>query len=371
MGLQLPHRRFDRQNWFVIPNRDSGDHLSTKPTAWAWSVCIHLVIILLLIFFGSFFRVGARQAGSSLLRPAQIVLVNAEDFAFEPKFELNDANQDDSMGIEAISMNEFSLDFGQLDSNVFAAQSNREGDQLETDNRSLPNAGAILDPSQYDASRALSGNAMNGSARPSRAAEIDPQRLAEEQKLVASRAPQGEPISIDFMGLKSLNGRSFIFLIDRSQSMHGEGVDLIRETREHLREAIGTLQPAHRFQIAFFNDRVTTLSVPRLIHATDENKARIEAFLHQMTSVGGTNYVGAIFSALAFQPDVIVLLSDGGDPPLIPQQLKSIQNANQRPSQIHCLHFGVAINPPNPAENFLLQLATENHGSYRYIQAGK
>lgn len=355
----------------MILNKDTGDHSSTKPTAWAWSICIHLAIILLLIFFGSFFRSGARQAGSSLLRPAQIVLVNAEDLSIEPKLELNDANQDDSMRIEAMSMNEFTLDSDRLDSNAFAAQSNRVSDQLVTDNRSLPNAGAIVDPSQYDANQALRRNPMNGSARPNQASEIDPQRLAEEQKLVASRAPQGEPTTIDFMGLESLNGRSFIFVIDRSQSMQGEGVDLIRETREHLREAIGTLQPEHRFQIAFYNDRVTTLAAPRLIHATDENKARIEAYLQQMVSVGGTNHVGAIFSALAFQPDVIILLSDGGDPPLTPQQLQSIRNANQRPSQIHCLHFGVAVHPPDPEKNFLLQLASENQGSYRYNPAGK
>ena len=72
-----------------------------------------------------------------------------------------------------------------------------------------------------------------------------------------------------------------------------------------------------------------------------------------------------MLAALRMKPEVIFLLTDGGDPPLDAGQLRTIRETAGSGTTIHCLHFGRGKR--GDGGNFLTRLAADNHGSYVYI----
>jgi Ca-activated chloride channel family protein len=70
-------------------------------------------------------------------------------------------------------------------------------------------------------------------------------------------------------------------------------------------------------------------------------------------------------AALRLRPEVIFLLTDGGDPVMKLDDLRVVREASRGRTSIHCLHFGRG--KPEAGENFMQRLAAENRGSYAYI----
>ena len=231
-----------------------------------------------------------------------------------------------------------------------------------------------IDLGPLDANRSLDGPPLRYSGRPQpgdgTAAGLAAERLAAEQAIVESRKPIGEPVALDFLGISGMTGRSFVFLIDRSGSMGGDGLGLLEATRNELKSAIANLGDEHRFQVLFYNDRVNMLFRQSLLPATAANQQRIDAYLNEMVAFGGTNHLGGLYSALSLNPDVIIMMGDGGDPHLSAGQLATIKRTNQGRSQIHCIEFGEPQATPPGQDSFMWQLAAQNGGSYRYFTIG-
>ena len=68
--------------------------------------------------------------------------------------------------------------------------------------------------------------------------------------------------------------------------------------------------------------------------------------------------------ALSLNPDVVVLLTDGGAPELNESQMARLKRSAAG-AQIHCVQFGTG--PLQQTSNFMKKLAAENLGTYRYI----
>ena len=221
----------------------------------------------------------------------------------------------------------------------------------------------------FDASGMSNVPARPRSKREFQLSKKDLALIEADRKLIRSRMPVGEPTTINVFGSGSLTGRDFVFVIDRSHSMGSGGLGVIHASRKELSIAINQLQPNHKFQIVGYHDNSVTMSTRNMLPATDENKRDVANFIGELAAYGGTNHEGGLVTGLAFRPDVIVFMTDGGYPELNATKLKMVQKWAGTKTQIHCVQFGAG--PIQKKINFMTKMAAQNNGSYRYINVNK
>jgi len=193
--------------------------------------------------------------------------------------------------------------------------------------------------------------------------------IAAQQALNSATRPAGPATSLSVFGSGQLEGRSFLFLLDRSTSMGSKGLGVVQVARKELSAAVEKLESHHKFQILGYNNATTAMKAQRMLNASKEHKLEVPKFISQMTAFGPTNHVAGIMTALSYKPDVIVMLTDGGSPPLNSQELKRIRQIHGGRTQIHCVQFGLG---PQPLEDeFMETLATQSSGTFRYIDVGE
>jgi len=193
--------------------------------------------------------------------------------------------------------------------------------------------------------------------------------LAEEALRARPTGPTGRSANIGVFGSQGVSGHSFVFVIDRSKSMGGEGLGALGAAAKELYTALSTLEPHHEFQIIAYNHATLYVDKQRkLLKATDENKAKVPLFFNTLVAFGQTAHETALLSALRLKPDVIFLLNDGGDPYLNEIQMQRIKERTGRRTAIHCFLFG--FRPPDE-DNFMVQLARRNSGTYQFIDMSK
>lgn len=219
-----------------------------------------------------------------------------------------------------------------------------------------------------DASKMTSPNAqgLNVSRELSEEAK---EILAAEQKKWDALRPKGPATSLSVFGSGQLEGRSFLFLLDRSKSMGSKGLGVVQAARRELTAAVEKLDSHHRFQILGYNNRTTPMKAPRLLNASKENKLDVPKFVGSLTAYGRTEHEVGIISAIDYKPDVIVMLTDGGAPGLNSEDLKKIRRLHGGRTQIHCVQFG--LGPQRFEGEFMEALAEQNGGTFRYIDVGE
>jgi hypothetical protein len=179
--------------------------------------------------------------------------------------------------------------------------------------------------------------------------------------------PQGE---VAVFGTAPTRGHSFVFLIDRSQSMGSEGLGAIAAAEVELLAALEKLESNHSFQIVAYNQSPTYFRERKLVPVNGDSRRAGQEFLHTLVAFGATNHERALMSALQLKPDVIYLLTDG-DPVLSASQRKRIQEESGGRTTISCIQFG-RIRPLEEATRTALEaLARENGGSYVFIDMNK
>jgi hypothetical protein len=193
--------------------------------------------------------------------------------------------------------------------------------------------------------------------------------LAEEAARPRNVGPTGPQAQLSLFGSAPAKGRSFVFLIDRSASMGHAGLGAIAAAAKELATSIDALGPEHKFQVIAYNQKPLSLGGGDLLPATPENKRKLIDFVANTVAFGATEHELGLFAALRYKPEVIFLLTDGGDPELKPGQLRSIRDAAAGRTEIHCLHFGSG--PQEEDDNVLMRLAQQTGGSYLYIDMRK
>jgi uncharacterized protein YegL len=193
--------------------------------------------------------------------------------------------------------------------------------------------------------------------------------LAEEAARRAAMARKGPATRLSIFGSGEAVGNSFVFLIDRSRSMGGEGLGAISAAEKELAAALDRLGPQHRFQVIAYHQQPVYVGSRKLLDATDENKQAMKQFFAELLAYGGTQHETALFSAMHLEPDVIFLLTDGGDPYLNDRQIDAVTRHNDGRTAIHCIQFGFGATPSG--NNFMQKLASRNHGSYGYVDMSK
>ena len=199
--------------------------------------------------------------------------------------------------------------------------------------------------------------------------DADRELMAADQARFDALKPAGPATSISVFGSGQMEGRKFLFLLDRSTSMGSKGLGVVQVARKELTAAVGKLESHHKFQILGYNNGTRPMKVPRLLNASKENKLAVSRFVSNLTAFGPTNHVAGIMSALSYKPDVIVMLTDGGAPGLNSQELKRIRRIHGGRTQIHCVQFG--LGPQRLEDEFMETLAAQNGGTFRYIDVGE
>jgi hypothetical protein len=194
--------------------------------------------------------------------------------------------------------------------------------------------------------------------------------LAEEAKRPRAKGPEGPQGEVSIFGSGTMRGHSFVFLIDRSQSMGSSGLGAIAAAETELLAALEKLESNHRFQIVAYNQAPTYFQGRKWIAVSDDSRRAGRQFLADLAAFGATDHERAIMSALQLKPDVLYLLTDG-DPVLSASQRKRIHDETGGRTTISCIQFG-RIRPDEEATRTALEsLARENGGSYVFVDMTK
>lgn len=165
-----------------------------------------------------------------------------------------------------------------------------------------------------------------------------------------------------FFGSKG-EGRSFVYVVDMSQSMAG---GRFRRAIAELIRSINRLKPTQSFYVFFFNDETYPLYHPRpargLQPATQANKSRASRWINARHPYSTTDPDQALQQALEMKPDVIFLLTDGElDEP--DRVRESIRRLNKTSVTIHTIAFENI-----EASSTLKTIADENNGTFQFVK---
>lgn len=207
---------------------------------------------------------------------------------------------------------------------------------------------------------------LGGRGRPKLLPGIDEAAiLAEEAARPRPAPPRGTPARLSLFGVPAV-GRSFVFVIDRSESMGGSRLGAIDAAADALSESIEALDAEQFFQVVAYNEAASIYARRELMPASAENQRELVAFVRKLSAFGGTEHTYGLQAALKLRPEVIYLLTDGGDPAPNSLQLRTVRELAGEQTQIHCLHFGRGERPAT-GDDFLPTIAKENRGAYTYI----
>lgn len=164
----------------------------------------------------------------------------------------------------------------------------------------------------------------------------------------------------EFFGLGSTarGARRLVYVVDRSGSM----IDTFKYVQAELQRSISALRRSQKFHVIFFNSGPPLESPPkRLVSAIDAHKEQFFRFLDTVAPRGGTRPEGAMNRALAMEPDLVYLLSDGVD--FQPSLLPRLEEWNEdRRARI----YTIAYLDPTGGE-LLEQIAREHDGEFRFF----
>lgn len=193
--------------------------------------------------------------------------------------------------------------------------------------------------------------------------------LAEDAARPREALPLGQPAPFSFFGT-STRGGSFVFVIDRSESMGAAKLGVIETAAAELARSLEALSSDQYVQVVAYNQSAVTHARAELMPASDENKRELLTFVRKLAAFGGTQHNYGLQAALKMRPEVIFLLTDGGDPQPNGLQLRTIRDMAGGRTQIHALHFG-NDDSPFTGTAFLKDLAGQTRGTYTYINVNK
>jgi Ca-activated chloride channel family protein len=107
-------------------------------------------------------------------------------------------------------------------------------------------------------------------------------------------------------------GREYVFIVDVSGSMHGFPLEI---SKKLLKDLIGRLRPADRFNVLLFSGGSTVLAEQSLA-ATAENLGRAVSLIERQRGGGGTELLPALKRAMALEraagfARTVVIVTDG------------------------------------------------------------
>ena len=337
------------------PN-DQHESTLTKWRPLGLSLLVHTILVGFLIFLGNR---ASKSLSTEPDRRGSIVLAVAPDDQPDRYLDQQDSLANDSADL--------------LDTPPPVASADTPPPQLNVEEIKNPIANLDgpppIDTPNLDATSMTRSDATTESSNSFELSAEDLKLIEAERRLLRNRAPKGEPASVSVFGSGQLTGRSFVFLIDRSKSMGSSGLGVLSAARTELARAIAQLERHHSFQVVGYHDRIVTLSTRQMLDATEANKKMVPGFIERLAAFGSTDHLRGLSAALAFEPDVLVLMTDGGYPELNDGQIGMLSRLSRRDTTIHCIQFGSG--PLQIRTNFMTKLAKENQGNFSYVDTNQ
>lgn len=338
----------------ILDQRQFAQPTRTGLPAWALSVIMHALGFLLL---GLLIRNVAQSATSDPGRPVAIVLAQetgGDDLEFIDGEADSDSSQSSASG--GAQSQETVLPPGELS----------DANELFPD-IALPGASLGGGTDEAVTAPQLSVNASTKILPGAGDGEIIAAEAAARR--AANRGPQGPPASVSLFGSAPATGHSFVFVIDRSKSMGGRGLNALVAAEKELIAALAKLDRNHKFEIIAYHNRPVYFSqkyfrTKQLVPATPENKARVSEFFGGLAPFGHTEHGMAMKTALYLEPDVVYLLTDGGEPGMTDHEMRRVAQLAGGATTIHCIQFGSG---KRRFGAFMQRLARDNRGGYGYV----
>lgn len=180
----------------------------------------------------------------------------------------------------------------------------------------------------------------------------------------------GDKTKTTFLGVEG-TGTSFVYVLDRSDSMNVNGSAPMQVAKKELINSIESLNEDNQFQIVFYNDTPIPLTsvrgVSNRMHfAKGPDKTRAKQFVRSMIANGGTEHITALRMGLAFGPEVLFFMTDADEPRLTESQLLDLQDRAYRTrTTIHTIEF--RDGPQTGDGGWIKRLADLTKGTYRYV----
>lgn len=129
---------------------------------------------------------------------------------------------------------------------------------------------------------------------------------------------------IRFLGARSSNAESIVYIVDATGSM----LTTMPIVKRELIASIDRLTPVQRFQVIFFRGE-SAIAAPhpdldpgdravQMLRATTANKRLVSAWIEDLIPAGRSTPIHALRTALVLQPDVVFLLSSGDNIARVP-----------------------------------------------------
>ncbi len=196
------------------------------------------------------------------------------------------------------------------------------------------------------------------------------EQIAREQSKLprnVSRGPAGE---ISIFGGTPAAGHDFVFVVDRSKSMGGQGLNALVAAQQQIVQSLAGLKDNHQFNIIAYHHRPTYFQPgSEMAKPTQANVKQVNDFFNGLAAFGGTDHEMGIIAALRYKPDVIFLLTDGGDPYLNQAQISDLKKYCGGRTSIYSVQFG--FGPLQDKQNFMTKIAKETGGNFHYVDMRK
>lgn len=164
----------------------------------------------------------------------------------------------------------------------------------------------------------------------------------------------------EFFGLggSARGAREIVYVVDRSGSM----IDTFVYVQAELKRSISALRRSQKFHVIFFNAGPPLEYPPkRPVAAIEAHKTEFFKFLETVAPGGGTKPEGAMNRALALEPDLVYLLSDGvGFQQSLHRRLDE-WNADRK-ARIYTIAY-----LDRAGSQMLEQIAREHDGEFRFV----
>ncbi len=189
-------------------------------------------------------------------------------------------------------------------------------------------------------------------------------------------APGQGPGNVSFMG-HTTEAQTVVYVIDTSSSMGTNNA--LEFAQAKLKQSINGLGQKQQFQIISYTDAPVVMRLrndrsepPPLYRAIGPNLTLATQYINGFRADSGTNHQPALLAAFQYKPDVIFFLTDAEEG-LSPKQLSKIKTEwnKQGKTHVHCVQFGTGPDLKLPSTVFLRTLASQNGGSYTYINIEK
>ena len=352
MQIHLLRETSSKLAWRVALIPSDASHVRRPVPAWVTSLVVHAVILIGCVLFLR--SQTTTSGGGEAERSGAIVLARVTPTG-QTYFDESDAAASSAAAVDTVPTEA-------LPSQVAPAE-------LELNDVELP--GLPADAGSLDANRLLPSPDLSGTDRQTLLpGQGDEEILADDAAMRAARGAAVPATQLSIFGSGPATGASFVFVIDRSKSMGSEGLDALAAAQRELALALANLEPQHEFQIIAYHHKLQYMNERALLKATESNRLQLNKFFGGLAAFGGTDHARAMVAAMHLHPDVVFLLTDGGDPHLTKPQMAEIRRMGRGGrTKIHCIQFGYG--PLQNVDTFMRRLALDNGGGFQYVDVTK